>query len=206
MKKLLISLLLFSNSVFGIALPSRFGSEFKLRAYSPEFEDMYSIGDAFYDGWMYELDILTTKLMAEKVFISAIGTLGKDNSGIGGAAFYELSDSLSIGVNTRATGDFDFTNAAVLLFSIESECCFFEPFAAIEIKEKTASTFGLRFYLKERISLVAGVERTDNGYHLVLKAGVPIQTNFSDLAKIFNLETNEKKDDNKDKGEKKQKK
>ena len=202
MKKLLLALVLFfstyyCSSAFGIALPSRFGSEFKLRAYSPEFEDIYNIRDAFYDGWMYELDILTTKLMADKIFISAIGTLGKDTSGIGGAAFYELSDTLSVGFNTRATGDFDFTNAAIILFSIESNCCFYEPFAAIEIKEKTASTFGLRFYLKERISLVAGIERVDEGYHLVLKAGAPIKSSFTDIAKIFNFDKKKESEDKK---------
>ena len=172
-------LLLFCFNASALSLPSHFGTELKLRAISPSFNALKDYKEVFKDTWTIEVDIASTKIKNDTIYLTAVGKLGKETSGLGGSAFYKINEFLFIGGQISASGSFDLKNSLIFLFSGQFNELYVEPFilARGENKSYKGVGGGVRFYYNKKFSFTTSIDKHAGvGYHIMIKAGVPFKS------------------------------
>lgn len=189
-----ICFLLWSLETFAVALPSHFGSEFKVRGISPTIKDFSEIDKIFKDEWSIELDITSTKLLKGKVHLVTHGTLSRQKSTVGASLFYKLSKNLYIGGTSSFGQGLDYDQDLIVLFSFDAGKYFIEPFFSYRIKNHKAGAGGLRVFYKKRLEVTLGAEKvlvpseTESlvqGINIFVILGVPLKINFSEISEFL---------------------
>lgn len=113
-----------------------------------------------------ELDISSTKLLNGRMYLTTIGRLGGDATGLGGSVFVKLNDYLYVGGSFLSDHSFDIQSNFTAMLSVETKYGLVEPFVTINAKNNVIPEAGLRTYIMKYASVeasyftVSGIKNT----------------------------------------------
>ena len=143
-------LFLFSLKAYSAGLPSHFGNEIGLTYFG-----YYDTSKSSLETIRYEVDIFSTKKLKESIYITSKGVLGGDNKvGLGFSIFTKLSEYLYVGGNGIFNTQLTFFPDIAFMLSFNYKEHKIEPYGLLDLKKDQFPEVGVRFYYKNKVSLI----------------------------------------------------
>ena len=173
-----LSIMCFSLSARAVILPSHYGSEVGVAV-----ESKVDIKKPYLKDTQVHLDITSTKLIREHLYITTLAILGSESTHVGVSGFIKVTGFLFIGGRVSTNNKLKVRHFVSLLTHFKTGSFTLEPYTTINTDKKVFHEGGIRVYFKDHISLTLGFQKI-KPVTLAVKLSFPIH-DFKMIDSLF---------------------
>ena len=161
-----------------VILPSHYGSEVGIAV-----ESKVDIKKPYLKDTQVHLDITSTKLIREHLYITTLAILGRESTHVGASGFIKVNSFLFLGGRVSTNNELEVKHYVSILTHLKTKNWIVEPYTTINTNKRVFHEGGVRFYFKDHVSLTLGFQKI-KPVTLAVKLSFPIH-DFKMLDTLF---------------------